>query len=184
VAHAVEHLSHRIHAHFAALEAIEREFDGEVFREAQQRGLVHFRGWGSSCDAGKRLAQRDLRVGRQGRHALLPDVWILLGSFRVLCLAELHKQPQQALQIGFFKFGNRSLIRNRSSGDIASSEHSASAGACSAGNRSGANCRADSAANAAASSRTTYPGADRPRTANGCAASTCTARSCCVCPFT
>ena len=102
----------------------------------------------------------------------------------MLCLAELHKQPQQALQIGFFKFGNCSLICNGSSGDVAASEYSASADASSAGNRSGANCRADSAANAAASSCTTYPGADRSRAANSCAASAYTARSCCGRPFT
>lgn len=95
----------------------------------------------------------------------------------MLCLTELHKQSQQALQIGFFKFGDCSLIRDRRPGDIAASEHSASADASSAGNRSGANCRADSAASAAASSCTTYPVADRSRTANSCAAGTCTAGS-------
>ena len=43
VAHAVEHLADRVDFHFAALEAVNGETDGEIFGEAEHAALVHFR---------------------------------------------------------------------------------------------------------------------------------------------
>ena len=42
LAHAVEHFAHRVHAHFAALIAVQRKADGQVFGKAQQHRVVGF----------------------------------------------------------------------------------------------------------------------------------------------
>ena len=92
VAHAVEHLANGVDANFAALEAVERKFDRKIFREAQQRALVHFcRGRGGR-HAGQRLPQCYLRILRQRGHSLLPNGRIVLRGLGVLRFAELNEQ--------------------------------------------------------------------------------------------
>ena len=42
LAHAVEHLTHGVHLHFAALKTVHSEFNGQIFSQAQEHSLVHF----------------------------------------------------------------------------------------------------------------------------------------------
>ena len=86
----------------------------------------------------------------------------LLDFAEAFLLAVPHRIAQ-AIAAGFvdrlLRVGNCGLVRDGSSGDVAAAEHSAGAGARSAGNGSCANCCANSAACTAASSSATDSGA-------------------------
>ena len=118
VAHAVEHLADGIDADFAALEAIESETYGEIFGEAEERGLVHFRRGRLRGDANKGLAQGDLRICRERGHTTLPFGLVELRILAGLGLAELHEKPEQALEVSLFELGDA----RGATGHIASAE--------------------------------------------------------------
>src|SRR5208283_4662681 len=69
--HAVQHLSHRIHFHFASLKSLHREAYGQVFRQFQQYRLVQFLVFSLLRDSRQCLPQRVLRPRRHLRNLRL-----------------------------------------------------------------------------------------------------------------
>ena len=85
-----------------------------------------------AATVGQRLPQCHLRILRQRGHSLLPNGRIVLRGLGVLRLAELNEKPQQALQICFFEFRNRSGASARRAGDVASAKYAARSASASA----------------------------------------------------
>ena len=115
MAHLVEQLAHSIHAHFAALESVEREANRQIFGKFDERGAVELGFRRAGHHSGERLAQGDLRVLRQMREFFLPSVRVQILSFaRALrCFSKLRKQPQQTVH---FRFAERRWLARDDSG--------------------------------------------------------------------
>jgi hypothetical protein len=103
MAHLFEQLAHSIDANFAALEAIEREANRQVFGKFDERGAVELRFRRCRHHSGERLAQSHLCVLRQMRQLLLPGgrVEILRFARALRGLAELREQTQKAMHLSF-----------------------------------------------------------------------------------
>jgi hypothetical protein len=94
-------LPNGIHAHFSALEAIERESNRQILGQPQQHVLVDFCRRRLRCHGSERLPQRYLHVLRQTSELLLPCQLIWLTCLRRL--SELRQQSQQIVHLRLAK---------------------------------------------------------------------------------
>src|SRR6266481_9548730 len=69
--HAVQHLPHGVHFHFAAFEALQRETNCQMLGQLHDHGLIRFRIRRLRRQACQRLFQCVLRAAGQFRHLLL-----------------------------------------------------------------------------------------------------------------
>ena len=110
-AHAIQQLAHGIYFDFAALVALQRKPDRQIFRQLHQHVLAGFRQRRGGRNTGQGFAQRHAGRLRQTSHILLPDDGIHGLRLSLAGLAQLHQQLQNSDYIFFRK--SRDFILDR-----------------------------------------------------------------------